>query len=778
MTKYVAVVLVVLFANFQQISAEVFGFDNSVCTYIKNSEGGPMPSWSIGYSTDVEWKMLGKKTVVDVKEFWDPIDEVRSITASIEGVTVQNIISDKHTEYYTIVNNKCTVNNLETEMIFFPDIYGLQWLTMTKDWYKIMRQTTKIQNSSTVIRSMDVDHWSSCLYVLNFDITAHVDIYFAKDWALPQNDPNVFIPVRIEVRGRINGTDSNAFHVVGDLYNFNASPPADPLNLQAPAGIFCPGKYPGKPIIKLPDSFYGIIEIVNREQSTINFQEIWYHADQKIIRYDTKTSDGSDSDPYMTILDFKTGIRYKIDKYIGNCETELVVVGDNFVKAKSLNSNNIAIMSVTEFFHLAKAYIQYVGKRLTRGILCDVWVGTYFDDSVSRNFTAEWYFAAQGWTEAVGLILQTGSFIKMDIFGGAQYPMSYQIHRMDPIEPSLSSFDLYNCFKPAQKAHVVARFSVSRGKLISQISQLYLQDILQAKLTDLAQIDSSRMTNILMEYYDGNEFYFSATLLDKAPLNNPRLIPPAIYQVPLFAAFDFLRVQIEGKWSQNVSTSTGDHVTFYGVNIVQLNYQAELTTTTAPTTPTLPYNVPTLPHPTTPHTTKVHTPPIPPSVTTERTTITPFTPTTPPTVSSTLTTQITSRRTATPKPCMCPKITCPPAQTQTPLPPSSCPPTVQEPSAKPTKLKTQMPIKQSTVTLKQPTKSNQNCSALIRQMQLAADNAKKSTTGVSKGGAAGIGIAMLIAGAVMGFILTRFYHVKWRRNNPGLINDMEDNNRY
>lgn len=90
---------------------------------------------------------------------------------------------------------------------------------------------------------------------------------------------------------------------------------------------------------------------------------------------------------------------------------------------------------------------------------------------------------------------------------------------------------------------------------------------------------------------------------------------------------------------------------------------------------------------------------------------------------------------------MCPKITCPPAQTQTPLPPSSCPPTVQEPSAKPTKLKTQMPIKQSTVTLKQPTKSNQNCSALIRQMQLAADNAKKSTTGVSKGINASVEIA-------------------------------------
>ncbi|XP_052065177.1 uncharacterized protein LOC127704974 [Mytilus californianus] len=507
------------------------------------------------------------------------------------------------------------------------------------------------------------------------------------------------------------------------------------------------------------------------------FQEIWFHADQKIIRYDTKNSDGSDSDPYMTILDFKTGIRYKIDKYIGNCETGLVVVGDNFVKAQSANSYNIDIMSVTEYFHLANAYIQYVGRRWTRGILCDVWVGTYFDDSVSRNFTAEWYFAAQGWREAVGLILQTGSFIKMDIFGGAQYPMSYQIHRMDPIAPPLSSFNLYNCFEPAKKAHVIARFSVSGGKLISQISQLYLQDILHTKLTELAQIESTRMTNILMEYYGGNEFYLSATLLDKASITNPRLFPPVKRQVPLLAAFDFLRGQIEGKWSQNVSTSTGELVTFYGVNIVQLSYQAELTTTTAPTTPTLPYIVPTLPHPTIPHTTKRRTPPIPPSLTTKRTSIL----TTPRTFPSTLITKTTdsriSRHTVIPKPCICPKITCPTAQTQTSLPPSTCPP-VQQRTVKPSKKITQKPMKQSTITFKQPTKSSQNCSVLLRQMQLAADNAKKSTPGVSKGGVAGIALAMLIVGAIIGFIMTRVYHVKCRRNHPGLLNDMEENNRY
>jgi hypothetical protein len=35
--------------------------------------------------------------------------------------------------------------------------------------------------------------------------------------------------------------------------------------------------------------------------------KIWFRADKKIIRYDTKDSDENDSDPYMIILDFNTG---------------------------------------------------------------------------------------------------------------------------------------------------------------------------------------------------------------------------------------------------------------------------------------------------------------------------------------------------------------------------------------------------------------------------------------------------------------------------------------
>ena len=47
---------------------------------------------------------------------------------------------------------------------------------------------------------------------------------------------------------------------------------------------------------------------------------------------------------------------------MGQCQTSVVVVGDNFVKAQSQHNNDIDIVSVAEFFHLANAEIQYVGK--------------------------------------------------------------------------------------------------------------------------------------------------------------------------------------------------------------------------------------------------------------------------------------------------------------------------------------------------------------------------------------------------------------------------------
>jgi len=52
---------------------------------------------------------------------------------------------------------------------------------------------------------------------------------------------------------------------------------------------------------------------------------------------------------------------YKIDKFIGTCQSELVVIGQYFVRSQQ-GTNTIDIVSVAEFFNLGNANVQYVGK--------------------------------------------------------------------------------------------------------------------------------------------------------------------------------------------------------------------------------------------------------------------------------------------------------------------------------------------------------------------------------------------------------------------------------
>ena len=55
---------------------------------------------------------------------------------------------------------------------------------------------------------------------------------------MPNINPEVIIPVRFEIRGKINGTSSTAFHVIGDFFNFNPTPEFDPQKLQVSVWYF------------------------------------------------------------------------------------------------------------------------------------------------------------------------------------------------------------------------------------------------------------------------------------------------------------------------------------------------------------------------------------------------------------------------------------------------------------------------------------------------------------------------------------------------------------
>ena len=52
---------------------------------------------------------------------------------------------------------------------------------------------------------------------------------------------------------------------------------------------------------------------------------------------------------------------YKIDKFIGTCESEEIVIGQYFVRSQQ-GINTIDMVSVAEFFNIGNANVQYVGK--------------------------------------------------------------------------------------------------------------------------------------------------------------------------------------------------------------------------------------------------------------------------------------------------------------------------------------------------------------------------------------------------------------------------------
>ena len=52
---------------------------------------------------------------------------------------------------------------------------------------------------------------------------------------------------------------------------------------------------------------------------------------------------------------------YKIDKFIGTCESEEIVIGQYFVRSQQ-GTNTIDMVSVAEFFNIGNANVQYVGK--------------------------------------------------------------------------------------------------------------------------------------------------------------------------------------------------------------------------------------------------------------------------------------------------------------------------------------------------------------------------------------------------------------------------------
>lgn len=754
--------------------------DTSICNGSAPVVPPPLPPLSLSYYGVVEWKLLHENSTISVQEYKDAINKVSSLHINMKGENIQIIFDETAVlQMLRITKDGCTVSSIISELTFAENQL---WLTPLTKLYNLMKQVQ--YKGTTTIRSTEVQQWHACLYLYEYDITLQIDMYFSNiGWAMALSPPTEMAPVRVEIQGTAfdnNTASRKVFHVVGDYVNFKPTPDFDQQMVQPPPGVFCEGRYIGKPILSIPSSFTTFIEKIDMDYKRINYQTVWFDAEHRFIRYDDKEASGTDPDPTSVVSDFTTGIKYNMDRFMGTCRPYLLQHGDDFVvNAYIQNSPAVEMIDSLEYFHIKRAEIIYVGKRKARNTYCDVWSGIYYDYDLNKNVTVEWYFTEAGWTEAVENTVNQGTLIKMDVWeGGSTNPVVHNILKLDPTVPNLSVFNLATCYPPDKKIHFVIKFEVvTGGTTLSSISYYFLKNTLQDNLAKAAFINAPRFADVVLEYSDTKNFFFIGTLLDKAPLLNPKIFPPPQVQYPVAASYGFLHGLITGDWMFNITSAVGELVTLKGIDVLQIPYAQDFLPTTTSTKPSTEKTPPipgrTTPAPPKPLTTTPE--PTPPFIPIGGTTRKPSTTTqkqqttvsstankpcscsqmkcpTIPTSKSCVCPRTTCPKISTSKPCVCPKTTCP--KQTTPAPPISCPPIKCSPF---TQFVTKPP------------------SNTAKPIALKSNGPK----GVSSGGVAGIAIAMIIVGIFFGMLGTVIYLYKVKKIEfRRLLDPSDDNDKY
>ncbi|XP_022310897.1 uncharacterized protein LOC111116201 [Crassostrea virginica] len=758
--------------------------DTSICVPVANVsavDASPLPALSESYSTTVEWKLLHNNSTISIEEYVIGMEKLSSIRITQEGHT-SRIIYDEIAQQYTtidVVNNVCNTQNYVLDVVLFGNEI---WKSTTKQLYQTLKQSITVYGGYQTIRSTVTQSWSTCVYLLEYNVTLSATLYFAAEgWPMPFAAPNAMIPIRMELRGSYN--NQTRFHAIGDYVNFLSTPPSDLDNVQTEPGMFCLGKEMGKPILPVPSDFSAVIERVNTHDKQVTYETIWFDSQRKFVRYETKSASGQDVDPSRIVFDFYEGVRYSIDPYTSSCAPPTVIErGDKFVDQTVSPVTRIQMQNSLDFFKMQNATVQYVGKRYTRKIFCDVWVGLYYDLNIGQNQTVEWYFLGEGWQEGIGTSITPGSLVRFDVWAeNSDFPIIHNVHKLDPSQPYLSSFDIGPCFTGEHKQNFVIKFMAS-GLDLSLVSLNYIKDQIQQQLTTQAQVDNIRFSNVAFDSYGSDQWYFSGVLLDKSPVDNYNIFPPVQMKEPLDSAFSFLTGFVDTPW---VYSNTGQSVTFNlsAVGILPLYYPQEFTTTTTLPTTTGTFLVPTLPVQTT-GTTGIPTPPPPPTGSTSKTTTRPARPTTgaPKTSTSNKTGPCNCPNTTCSGPKTCPKVTCPVISTPQPVTsakcttstPCNCPKvtcpitTTQKPRECP---KVTCPVETSKPATHAP------CTTGVPPSGSLGAQAQQSSKGVDSGGAAGIAVACLVIGFVIGlsvmFVFKRKYPNGFR-SNDGYLNPIYD----
>ncbi|XP_060602473.1 uncharacterized protein LOC132755602 [Ruditapes philippinarum] len=505
---------------------------SSICDQIKPTAatGPAFPYLLDGFQTNVEVNIIDKQKTISAKWYYDYPGNRATITLfehGIDGQLIFNFITD---EIYEISGNTCTTSTLSTsDYVQWFGMYMSQGKPHINDTQSVLhfgKRFGEVYIGQENVRGIVANHWKSCLSIPSWN-NFTIDYYFsASNWSTSSTVSSA--PLKAEVKGYktfVNGTVYNMHHVY-DYFNYKPGSDAiDDTVFQTPPNVFCPGRKQGKPLPTLPKRFYYRTERIYPDLSAITFEDTWYDGSFQLFRRDyhplIPLYPIYTMHPLTEIHDYKTGVRYVIDKSYGNCTT--TSLSTNLIDT-SLNTNKyngsfiIDLKNPLQLFHLDWNYT-YIGQNPVRGILCDTYIAQTKNLTINgfisnQNCTITFYFTSKEWSnfhDSDKGMTSTSVPVQMEIYVYERdFSTTFNFVDFDPNPPSLDVFDISKCFFEANKISFQLKFP---GTLVAKEVPT-IKEWSHLILAENMQVSILRISNINIDYDDANLFV-SATLLDK-----------------------------------------------------------------------------------------------------------------------------------------------------------------------------------------------------------------------------------------------------------------------
>ncbi|XP_045160097.2 uncharacterized protein LOC123525262 isoform X2 [Mercenaria mercenaria] len=510
-------------------------FAVSICDKIKSAsaEQGPdMPYIPENFQVNVEANIMNKLKTVSAKLYFDYPGNRASLKLLENGIDGRIIFNFQTDEIYKISGGICTTSQLSTsdyiQWFGMNQMNGKIHINSSKSALHFGNQFGEVFVGKEYVRGIEVNHWISCPSIPSWN-NFTIDYYFsASNWSTASTVPSA--PLKAEVNGSktfANGTVYNMYHIY-DYYNYIPGiDDVDDAIFQTPTNVACSGRKQGKPLPKLPQRFYYRTERIYTDLSTVTFEDTWYDETFKLFRRDyhplMPVYPIYTTHPITEIHDYKTGVRYVIDKSYGNCTTtalpsNLMDASLNITASKYNGSFVINMKNPLQLFHLNWNYT-YIGQNQVRDILCDTYV------AVAQNLTINgfvsnqktvitFYFSAQEWTHVYDSdkgMTQTAVPVKMDVVTSEiGFSTTFNFLDFDPNPPTLDVFDINKCFFEANKITFQLKFPGT----LSSLEVPAIKEWTHLVLAEKMEVSILRISNINLDYDDANVFV-SATLLDK-----------------------------------------------------------------------------------------------------------------------------------------------------------------------------------------------------------------------------------------------------------------------